>query len=441
MDRDSLLTRLRATLRDRNPRRTAQAVEDAPIDDLCRALLSTRGEASGVALATVVLERYAELDDDDKVRFYFDLVREFDPDPALITEAARRFAEDPSDEALAELNDVVEPPRQELLRRLNQAPGGTVALVHMRADLLSHIRSEPDLARIDADFRHLLRSWFNRGFLVMQPITWSSPADVLEKIIDYEAVHEIANWSELRRRLQPSDRRCFAFFHPAMPGEPLVFVEVALTKGTPDTIAQLLDDQHEPLAAADTDTAVFYSISNCQVGLTGVSFGHFLIKQVASDLARDLPNLETFITLSPAPEFAPWLGVRAEAGDAEATELLKLVASDDWDRDTANRERHAELTHSLAATYFLHAKRGDGSPLDPVARFHLGNGAVLEQIHPQADLSSTGIRRSAGMMVNYRYDLDRIEENHEAFATQREVRASRAVHKEAETAAAARGDT
>ncbi len=440
MDGDSLMARLRATLRDRNPLRTAQAVEDAEIGDLCRALLSTRGEASGVALATVVLDRYAVLDDDAKVRFFFDLVREFDPDATRIAEAARRFADDPTDEALSDLTTVVEPPRQELFRRLNQAPGGTAALVHLRADLLSHLRTEPDLARIDVDLRHLLRSWFNRGFLVLQPITWSSPADVLEKIIDYEAVHEIADWTELRRRIRPTDRRCFAFFHPAMPGEPLVFVEVALTIGIPDSITHLLGDRQHPLAATDTDTAVFYSISNCQMGLSGVSFGHFLIKQVAKDLARDLPNLRTFVTLSPAPEFTRWLRDRTGVGDVHAAELLALVASEHGDHDEAHRTRHAELTRWLAATYFLDAKRADGSPLDPVARFHLGNGAVLEQIHPQADLSPIGIRRSAGMMVNYRYDLDRIEENHEAYATQREVRASRAVRKAADTTPSARPD-
>lgn len=405
----------------------ADELLDDTITDLCHALMSNRGEASGVALAALVLEHYQRLTEAGRRRFFHDLADHFDPDPSQVMAAAERFVREGSAEALAAVNAAVEPPRQELLRRLNQAPGGTAALVHMRADLLGFLPTEPDLQRIDADFQHLLTSWFNRGFLVLQPITWSSPADVLEKIIDYEAVHEITDWTDLRSRLQPADRRCFAFFHPAMPGEPLVFVEVALTLGVPDTIGGLLGDHRHPLAAEDADTAVFYSISNCQAGLRGVSFGHFLIKQVAADLARDLPNIETFVTLSPAPGFTSWLRLMADGGNAPAAELLDLVATEDWYDEPATRRRHTDVTTALAAAYFLEAKRDDGSPLDPVARFHLGNGALLERINPQANLSPTGLSRSAGMMVNYRYDLDSIEENHEAYATERDVRASRDV--------------
>ena len=435
MDRESLLARLKATLRERNPLRAVQEFEHDSISDLCRALVSTRGEASGVALATVIIDRYEHVSDSERVQFFRDLVNDFDPDPTAVAAAAERFARDQSADSLAQLTSVVEAPRQELLRRLNHAPGATGVLVRMRADMLALLANEPDLRRLDADFQHLLRSWFNRGFLVMRPITWSSPADLLEKIIAYEAVHEIADWDELRRRLQPTDRRCFAFFHPAMPDEPLVFVQVALTRGTPDSITGVLGGRRNPLAAADADTAVFYSISNCQAGLRGVSFGSFLIKQVASDLARDLPNLNTFVTLSPAPDFRSWLESRVDAGDNDAAELLELVATEDWARDAVRRDRHAHLITGLAATYFLHAKRADGMPLDAVARFHLGNGARLERINPQANLTPTGIGRSAGMMVNYRYHLDRIEENHEAYATLREVRASDAVRRAAQNAA------
>ncbi len=427
MDRESLLTRLREGLRERNPLRNAEAVEDDSILDLCQALVSARGEASGVALAAVIIDRFASLSPHDTLQFFQDLASEFDPDPQLISAAATRYALEGSADALAELGRVVEPPRQELLRRLNQAPDGTAALVRMRSRLLDLLRDHPDLRRIDDDFKHLLRSWFNRGFLVLQPITWSTPADILEKIIDYEAVHEIEDWDELRRRLLPSDRRCFAFFHPAMPREPLVFVEVALTKGVPESITRLLDDEREPIAAEAADTAVFYSISNCQVGLRGVSFGHFLIKQVAADLANDLTGLDTFVTLSPVPGFAAWLEPRAAEGDDAATELFELLEVSGWVDDPARRERHAELAVALAASYFLDAKRPDGSPIDPVARFHLGNGALLDRINPQANLTPTGLERSAGMMVNYRYDLERIEEHHEAYATQRTVQTSATV--------------
>ncbi len=427
MDRESLLTRLRAGLRERNPLRNAEAVEGGSIIELCRALISTRGEASGVALAAVILDRFAVLSPEDTLEFFQALATEFDPDPQVISIAAARYAVDGSADALAELGRVVEPPRQELLRRLNQAPDGTAALVRMRSKLLEHLRGEPDLRRIDDDFKHLLRSWFNRGFLVLQPITWSTPADILEKIIDYEAVHEIEDWDELRRRLLPSDRRCFAFFHPAMPREPLVFVEVALTKGVPESITGLLDDERVSIPAEAADTAVFYSISNCQVGLRGVSFGHFLIKQVVADLTNDLAGLDTFVTLSPVPGFAAWLDQQAAEGDDEATELVELLDVAGWADDAGRRERHAELIVALAASYFLDATRPDGSPIDPVARFHLGNGALLDRINPQANLTPTGLERSAGMMVNYRYDLDRIEEHHEAYATQRTVQTSSTV--------------
>lgn len=418
-----------ASIVDRGARRVAARNSmNEPLIEQCRALISTRGEASGVALASDILARYRGLDADGRRSFFHEVAVHFDPDAAQITAAAARFAAEGSASALAALTSIVEPPRQELFRRLNQAPGGTAALVTMRTEVLDLLSDEPELQRIDDDFRHLLSSWFNRGFLTMQPVTWSSPASVLEKIIDYEAVHEIADWSELRRRLQPEDRRCYAFFHPAMPGEPLVFVEVALTRETPDSIAEVLSEKRSALIAEDADTAVFYSISNCQEGLRGVSFGHFLIKQVASDLARDLPNLRTFVTLSPAPRFSSWLKQEAAHGNRKAADLLDVVSLEDWQDDGESVERHAELTSHLAAVYFLEAKREDGCPIDPVARFHLGNGAQLERINPQANLSPTGLADSAGAMVNYRYDLARIEQNHEAYATAHEVMASEAVY-------------
>jgi malonyl-CoA decarboxylase len=303
-----------------------------------------------------------------------------------------------------------EPARQELARRLNQVPGATARLVAMRADLLRLIPQDRSLAKLDLDFRHLLSSWFNRGFLVLRPITWSSPAKILEDIISYEAVHAIDSWDDLRRRVQPTDRRCFAFFHPAMPDEPLIFVEVALTRGIPGSVQAILTQDRAALDPGDADTACFYSISNCQDGLAGISFGNSLIKQVAEDLSRELPQLKTFVTLSPIPGLSAWM--QAEGVEAASSDALRAIA----------------------ARYLLSAKRGNGTPLDPVARFHLKNGASVHDLHAGADLSARGLDQSGGAMVNYLYDLDRVTENHEAFAGAARVIASPEIKKLAATA-------
>lgn len=402
--------------------------DDSSLTALCNILLSSRGEASGVALAGRILTLYQAQSPAAKLAFFAELADRFDPSLERINTATQRYNDERSSAALEELNAAVESPRQELMRRLNQVPGGTAALVSMRADLLPMLKQNPELARIDNDFSHLLNSWFNRGFLQMESITWSSPADILEKIIDYEAVHEIPDWAELRRRLQPSDRRCYAFFHPVMPDEPLVFVEVALTKEPADNITKLLSNDREVIPAEAATTAVFYSISNCQVGLRGVSFGNFLIKHVVSKLLQELPELKTFITLSPAPTFNAWLQSQVDVERPnEASALLNLSEQLATDSSPDDLKRHALLSNQLAATYYLEAKRKDNSPVDPVARFHLGNGASLDRINPQANISAAGIKSSAAMMVNYRYDLARIEENHEAYAANRTVTASRAV--------------
>ncbi|GHB23118.1 hypothetical protein GCM10007094_09230 [Pseudovibrio japonicus] len=274
----------------------------------------------------------------------------------------------------------------------------------MRRDLLGFIKKEPDLARTDLDFRHLFNSWFNRGFLVLRPINWDSPAQILEKIITHEAVHAIDSWDDLRRRLQPEDRRCFAFFHPALPDEPLIFVEVALTKGVPSSIQRVLAEEREVVPIDEVDTAVFYSISNCQSGLAGISFGNSLIKQVVQDLSRQLRQLKTFVTLSPLPTFCKW-------ADHHGVDLPK--------DDGALKE--------LAAYYLLEAKREDDMPFDPVARFHLFNGALVHEVHVGADTSENGRRKSAGVMVNYLYDLQKISQNHEVFANKKEIVASKRV--------------
>jgi len=405
------------------------APEAAALRKLVGELMSSGGEASGAALATEILQGYRALDPEDRRAFFDHLAQAYDPDPRAVSAAAAAYAEEASPESVARLFEAAEPSRQELLRRLNMAPGGTAALVGMRADLLAEVRERPDLRRIDQDFRHLLGSWFNRGFLVMRPIDWETPASILEKIIAYEAVHQIDSWEELRRRVQPPDRRCFAFFHPSMPNEPLIFVEVALTRETPGSIRAVLAAEREQVAPEDATTAVFYSISNCQPGLAGVSFGAFLIKQVARDLSSELPRVETFVTLSPVPGFVRWLKAEAQAGGSdgpEAIEALAGMAAQGWPDGAEDSERKRLLR--LAARYFLEAKREDGRPLDQVARFHLANGAELEAIHWMGDGSERGIAEAAGLMVNYRYRLDRIEENHEAFAAEGTIAASRSVH-------------
>ncbi|MEO1293158.1 MAG: malonyl-CoA decarboxylase [Pseudomonadota bacterium] len=342
--------------------------------------------------------------------------------------ATHWFVKSRSPDALADLVATTEARRQELLRRLNFAPGGTEALVRMRSALLSAVKDNENFKRVDADFQHLLASWFNRGFLVLRPIDWNTPAQILEKIIEYEAVHEIDSWDELRRRLQPADRRCFAFFHPAMPNEPLIFVEVALTGDIASSIQDVLAPTRDIIAPGDATTAVFYSISNCQRGLKGVSFGNFLIKQVAQDLGRALPGLKTFVTLSPVPGFGRWVRDTAKAaGGGPAAEALTMTADMSWARDPEKAEAAKAGIMALAAEYFLEAKRGDGQPLDPVARFHLSNGASLARINWLADTSAKGLAQSFGVMVNYLYELDQVEAHHEDYAEQRTVHSSRTV--------------
>jgi malonyl-CoA decarboxylase len=401
----------------------------------CADLLSSKGEATGVALAARILEGYARLDAEGRLAFFRMLAREYDLDLEALEAAVARYARTRTPQALAALGRAAEPGRQELFRRLNFAPEGTRRLVGMRADLLKLLDDDPDLARVDGDFRHLLGSWFNRGFLTMRPIDWHTPAAILEKIIAYEAVHEIDSWDELRRRVEPEDRRCFAFFHPSMPDEPLVFVEVALTREVPGSIAELLAPERPRLRPSQATTAVFYSISNCQLGLRGVSFGAFLIKQVAADLTRELPKLETFVTLSPAPGLARWLAEEARRDpDRAAARAMALIEAGGWQADPKREAELKGLLLPLAARYFLDAKRPDGQPVDPVARFHLGNGASLLDIHWMGDGSEKGMAQSFGIMVNYLYDLDRIEENHEAYAAEGRVAASRRVRGLAGTA-------
>ncbi len=405
----------------------------------CKRLLSERGEANSVAIARQLVARFSALPDDQQHGFFDRLSRDFGPDPQAVLSTAQAYAQDPSADNLIQLTRSAEPPRQELLRRINRTPGGTAQIVAMRRKLLARVGAQPALRALESDFLHLLSSWFNPGFLQMEQVDWRSPAALLEQIIRHEAVHEIDGWDDLRRRLQP-DRRCFAFFHPQLPNEPLIFVEVALLPEMPATIAPLIDKHAQPRPASDFKVAAFYSISNCQPGLRGVSLGNFLIKRVAERLQRELPQLRRFCTLSPIPGFAKWLqspsepptGLRkstlerlgaardllleATKGDLSAlAHAPTLQALDDEQRDALTR---------LCGSYLVH--HSTTSKGDAVARFHLDNGARLDRLNFMGDLSRKGLRQSFGMMVNYLYDLQKIESSHEQFV-HGEVAHSRAV--------------
>ncbi|WP_265517331.1 malonyl-CoA decarboxylase [Nitratireductor luteus] len=423
--------------------RDHQAQGMGAIEAACETLLSSRGEASGMALAKGILDRWEQFSPTQQRDFMTMLLSRFGPDTERLETAIDAYRADPTPKALLELHAAAEPRRQELIRRLNLAPKGIATLVRMREALLRLKTGEPDLAAVDADFAHLFTSWFNRGFLVLWPISWSTPADILEKVIRYEAVHHIDGWDELRRRLKPEDRRCFAFFHPQLVDEPLIFVEVALMKEMPANIADVLREDRAPLRAEEATTAVFYSISNCQEGLRGVSFGNFLIKQVVEDLRRELPKLNSFVTLSPVPAFADWLSRErhpevSDMLDTGERERLEVLDDPEWAEKQEIVAAVRPVMTVLAARYFLRARTARGKIVDPVARFHLGNGARLERINFLADRSPRAMRQAHGLMVNYLYKLEDIEANHEAFAGRGEVVAAQPVRRLAPAGRASR---
>jgi malonyl-CoA decarboxylase len=396
---------------------------------LSGALLGERGEVSGAALAREAVNAWLALDEPCRTEFFDILARDFSPSPEAVGQAADAYRLEPSPQNLIRLQQTVDPPRQELFRRLNVAPGGTAALVEMRRLLLRSLPKHPHWSVIDADLLHLLRSWFNRGFLRLERIDWRTSAMVLEKLIRYEAVHAIHGWPDLRRRLE-ADRRCFAFFHPQLPDEPIIFIEVALTRGMSAKVQPLLDMGSPVTPPAEADCAMFYSITNCQEGLRGISFGNLLIKQVAEDLKREFSHLRTFATLSPIPGFCNWLDaarVRLALG-ADGEERLALLArleQPGWHSGDIPESLQLVLMQ-LCAHYLLHAKHGE-EPLDAVARFHLSNGASLERLNWLGDTSEQGLGRSAGLMVNYAYRLDEVERNHERYFKEHAVVASRPV--------------
>jgi malonyl-CoA decarboxylase len=405
------------------------------------------GEVSARARAAELGETYLVLNREGRRRFLELLAREYDVDNAAVEEAITRRRESVDSFELQkhtlELRNLLEPPRTKLLRQFNELEEGVKFLVDLRAELIPWTRENPALKALDQDVYRLLSSWFDVGFLDLQRITWRSPATLLEKLTEYEAVHAIRSWSDLKNRLR-DDRRCFAYFHPRMPDEPLIFVEVALVSGISNNIHNLLDEKAPVGNPEKADTAIFYSISNCQAGLSGVSFGNFLIKRVVRDLVSKLPNLKTFSTLSPIPGFVKWLqknpdNITFSEQEHAAIQLLNdngttgislssiLENTTNSDSKTIRKILEPALM-GLCARYLLTAQHGQRA-LDRVAHFHLSNGARIERLNWAADLSENGIGQSAGMMVNYLYNLPDIEKNHEAYTGHGEITISSAVRK------------
>lgn len=428
---DSVLEAGRAILNRQGGPRGKSGAGPEQLEELCIELVNHRGEASGLALAEEILHGYEALSADARGIFYDILVRDFSSDSDQLRRAAENYLADPNIERIDELRNAIESPCRRLFRRLNMVPRGISTLVKMRGDLLALLPERLDLRGIDTELKQLLIAWFNRGFLSLQRINWDSPASVLEKFIEYEAVHEINGWKDLRSRLK-EDRRLFAFFHPAMPSDPLIFVQIALGKGNANAIEPLIRSERQVLDTGDVDTATFYSISNCHKGLQGISFGNFLIKQVAADLRLELPGVKRFETLSPVPEFRRWIndivsGLLDHSAPGEDLETARAFVGD-GDGAASHDPFVRDAFVRLCAHYLLKEKRG-AYPADPVARFHLGNGALLDRIHWAADESDAGRTRSFGIMVNYVYEPGELENRHEAYFAEGRIAASSTVRK------------
>lgn len=395
------------------------------VEDLCRLLLSDIGDVSSNKVSQAILQKYRQMGPEDRLAFFRCLADAFDIDAMAVAALASDYGTSGAAADLQALISKAEPARQEILRRLNRVPGGTAELVKMRCDLFVAMREDPHLQRIDMDFAHLFKSWFNPGFLVLRRINWDSPARILEKIIDYEAVHAIDSWDALRLRLLPPDRKCFAYFHPCMPDEPLIFVEVALTSDVPGSIQDVLTEDRDPTPTDRMTTAVFYSISNCQAGLRGVSFGNSLIKQVVEDLSTTHKQLKTFVTLSPMPGFRSWLDARMDQMPPDQLDPLR-AALDALDDDPLPPQAR-DLLRKYMARYLVEEKRGNGAPANAVARFHLGNGAIVHEVHANGDRSANGMTQAYGAMVNYLYDIKQIDTNIEGYSTAGTIARSRAI--------------
>ena len=414
---DLLQTISRRDARQRRPGQRNLPSTSQGLIEVCQKLMESDGEASSIVLAQAALDIYKQLDSEQKQAFFSALATAFSADANAITQAYEAWQGEHDEVGLSRLFSACEPRRQELLRRLNLPAGGTLELVRMREDLLNAMGADASLEAVDKDFQHLFASWFNRGFLVMRRIDWQTPAAILEQIIAYEAVHAISDWQDLRRRLDQRDRRCFAFFHPAIGDEPLIFVEVALEAQIPSSVQELIGERPASPDSAQATTAAFYSISNCQRGLRGVSFGNFLIKQVVMELSQELPQLKQFVTLSPIPGFKRWLDATRDQDSARLSPALQAALDNTaWADDEAQASALRDELLPLAAHYLAVEKKNTASPRDPVAGFHLGNGARLERLNWLGDRSPKGLKNALGMMVNYLYVPDEIESNHERFS-------------------------
>ena len=381
---------------------------------------SAKGEVSALGYAELLMQHCEHLSENDLLDF-FKLIRDnYEISTKDLSVAIESYKTEQSSNNLINLLKLSEPKRREIFRRCNGISRGTIRLVNIRKRLLKLLKNNSELKAVDHDMVYLFKNWFNRGFLILRPINWETPAHILEKIIAYEAVHQINSWDELRARLAPKDRRCFAFFHPAMQDEPIIFVEVALMKGIPSKIEDVLREKRDILDPEETSVAVFYSISNCQKGLAGISFGNFLIKQVANDLNLEFKNLKKFITLSPVPGLRKWIKNKFPKFDMKLEKCVTPVHF---------LKNHDLIMHHVG-NYFMKSDRPDGLPNDPVARFHLGNGASLEQVNFLGDSSINGKFLSAGIMVNYLYDLDKVEKNHELLVSEKKINVSKLAKKD-----------
>ena len=374
------------------------------INKALESVMSKSGEISSLVFAEHLSSLIEALNDEEFIEFFETLHAKYDLDAEALLRVSNEYSKNKTQKNLELIFKASEPKWVELFKRINTVSEGTLRLVRLRERMRTLKQASPDLEFFDRSLLKLFKHWFNPSFLVLESIDWSTPANILEKIIAYEAVHEINSWDDLRARLAPDDRRCFAFFHPLMPNEPLIFVEVALSNKIPNTINEIITIDRSVTLNQDINTAIFYSISNCQEGLSGISFGNFLIKQVAHKLKQENDGLDKFVTLSPAPSFVRWLEENSINLDSDEDMLLKQ-----------------------ALIYLTASDREDGLPNDPVAKFHLGNGAILERINLNADLSSKGLMQSKGVMVNYLYNLDTLEENHELFFKTKEVKQSDAI--------------
>jgi malonyl-CoA decarboxylase len=396
------------------PASTAEVALDA-LYRTAEALLAHTSETASMALAELVVRRYRGLKPAGRQEFLTFLLNDLGASRPDVDLAIDLYRVERSEASLTRLFQAVEPRRQALFRAINTAPGGTWTVLTMRADLLGMLDEHPELGPVEADLFHVLSSWFNRGFITLERINWGSPGAVLERLIEYEAVHEIRGWDDLRRRLE-TDRRCFGFFHPAVPEEPLIFIEVALTDGLAASIHDLLDAPSPSVDEWSADTATFYSITNCQVGLRGIQLGNFLIKQVVHELAKELPQLRLFATLSPVPGFARWLRAARARNELPYADraTLGLLDNQFWYENPEAAEALQPVLVRACAEYLVHVREGT-LPADSVARFHLRNGARLERINWLGDTSVNGLRQSHGMLVNYVYDEEQIAGNHEAY--------------------------